>query len=144
MQKNQGLLKQFGEIVKTHREVRGFTQQELAVRAGMTEKHVGEIERGVTEPSITAIAALAAGLQVTMTELMPDKERQVSAPPQISYAKWQTVYESTLELNDAAREALDFGDALRGETPPARRRPQPRQFKKRTPPPRRKKGRRRD
>lgn len=75
MEKNQELLDRFGKMVKTHRESHGWSQRMLAERAGMTEKHVGEIERGVAEPSITAIVALATGLKVRVAALVPDGHR---------------------------------------------------------------------
>ncbi len=75
MEKNQELLDRFGKMVKTHRESHGWSQRTLAERAGMTEKHVGEIERGVAEPSITAIVALATGLKVRIGALVPDGHR---------------------------------------------------------------------
>ncbi len=75
MEKNQDLLDRFGKMVKTHRESHGWSQRTLAERAGMTEKHVGEIERGVAEPSITAIVALATGLKVRVAALVPESSR---------------------------------------------------------------------
>ncbi len=75
MDKDQSLLTRFGQLVRSVREERGFTQKELADRAGMTDKHVGEIERGVAEASITAIVALADGLRVRLSVIMPDQLR---------------------------------------------------------------------
>jgi transcriptional regulator with XRE-family HTH domain len=75
MDKDQSLLTRFGQLVRSVREERGFTQKELADRAGMTDKHVGEIERGVAEASITAIVALADGLRVRLSAIMPDQLR---------------------------------------------------------------------
>ncbi len=75
MDKDQSLLTRFGQLVRSVREERGFTQKELADRAGMTDKHVGEIERGVAEASITAIIALADGLRVRLSVIMPDQLR---------------------------------------------------------------------
>jgi transcriptional regulator with XRE-family HTH domain len=125
MQKNAALLARFGVTVKTLREERGYTQRDLANRAGMTEKHVGEIERGLSEASITAIVALAKGLQVKVSRLMPDNEKPTHEPPRPSYAQWRTVYESTLELNETASEVLGFRDSERGENNARTRRGRP-------------------
>lgn len=113
MQKDQALLDRFGGMVKSLREERGFTQEQLAERAGMTEKHLGEIERGVTEASITAIAGLARGLQVGVSDLVPEAPRVTPEPPRLSRSQWQLVYDTTLELNDTARHMLGFSDRVR-------------------------------
>jgi transcriptional regulator with XRE-family HTH domain len=115
MQKNQALLDRFGATVKSLREERGFTQEELAERSGMTEKHLGEIERGVTEASITAIAGLAKGLQVGLSDLVPETQRVTPEPPRLSRAQWQAVYHATLELNEAATHMLGFADKVKRE-----------------------------
>jgi transcriptional regulator with XRE-family HTH domain len=126
MQKNQALLDRFGGMVKSLREERGFTQEELAERSGMTEKHLGEIERGVTEASITAIAGLAKGLQVGVSALVPETQRVTPEPTRLSRAQWQAVYHASLDLNEAAKHMLGFADKVKS-TPPSRpRTPRPR------------------
>jgi transcriptional regulator with XRE-family HTH domain len=117
MQKNQALLDRFGAMVKSLREERGFTQEELAERSGMTEKHLGEIERGVTEASITAIAGLAKGLQVGVSALVPETQRVTPEPTRLSRAQWQAVYHASLELNDAAKHMLGFADKVKRDPP---------------------------
>jgi transcriptional regulator with XRE-family HTH domain len=110
MLRNHPLLKQFGGMLKRLRDERGLSQHDLAVRSGMTAKHVGEIERGVAEPSITAIAALANGLRVKMSALMPDTEGALPERPRASFAKWKALYDATREWNEAARQALGLDD----------------------------------
>src|SRR5262249_9014015 len=120
MQKNQALLDRFGATVKSLREERGFTQEELAERSGMTEKHLGEIERGVTEASITAIAGLAKGLQVGVSDLVPETQRVTPEPARLSRTQWLAVYHATLELHEAAKHMLDFADKVKREPPRSR------------------------
>jgi transcriptional regulator with XRE-family HTH domain len=121
MLKDQALLDRFGGMVKSLREERGFTQEELAERSGMTEKHLGEIERGVTEASITAIAGLARGLQVGVSDLVPQPPRVTPEPPRLSRTQWQLVYDATLELNETARHMLGFSDKVKRDGPRPRR-----------------------
>ncbi len=122
MQKNQALLDRFGATVKSLREERGFTQEELAERSGMTEKHLGEIERGVTEASITAIAGLAKGLQVGVSDLVPETQRVTPEPVRLSLTQWLAVYHATLDLHEVAKHMLGFADKVKRDTP----RPRPR------------------
>jgi transcriptional regulator with XRE-family HTH domain len=121
MQKNQPLLDRFGAAVKSLREERGFTQEELAERSGMTEKHLGEIERGVTEASITAMAGLAKGLQVGLGDLMPEMQKAMAEPPRLSRAQWQAVLHATMELSEVAKHMLGFADKVKRD--PGRSRP---------------------
>ena len=50
MEQDKTLLLQLGERVKALRVTRGRSQEELAERAGMSLKHLGEIERAMCEP----------------------------------------------------------------------------------------------
>lgn len=120
MQKNQALLDRFGATVKKLREERGLTQEQLAKHSGMTEKHVGEIERGITEASITALAGLARGLHVGVSALVADTHSLAPEPPGLSRAQWQAVYNTMLELHETARETLGFADNVKLQKPPSR------------------------
>ena len=49
--------------------LRDETQEEVANRAGIHVTYLSGIERGVRNPSLTSICALAAGLRVPLSEL---------------------------------------------------------------------------
>lgn len=48
----------------------GITQGELARLAGLTQKHVSNVERADGRPSISTIVAIARALAVTVDELV--------------------------------------------------------------------------
>ena len=50
---------------------RRLTQAEVAERAGITTNHYARIERGVAIPSAITIAALAKGLKVKSSDILP-------------------------------------------------------------------------
>jgi transcriptional regulator with XRE-family HTH domain len=52
----------FGAIIRRLREQRGWTQDELASRAGMNSSYVGFIERGENVPTLTVILLLSQTL----------------------------------------------------------------------------------
>ncbi len=55
------------------REIRGrkgLSQEEVAEAAGLNRKTVGSIERCESVPSFTALASIAQGLGVSLSELM--------------------------------------------------------------------------
>lgn len=47
---------------KQTREDKGFTQEELAAKIGITRQHIGLIENGVVAPSVEVAKKLAAVL----------------------------------------------------------------------------------
>lgn len=64
-----GIRARFGRNVKAERARRGWTQEELADRAGITEAYVGRVERGEASPSITTAHLLAGALDVSIAIL---------------------------------------------------------------------------
>ena len=64
-----GFQRDFGRQVRRWREASGFTQEELAHRAGVHVTYLSGIERGVRNPSLKNIRALAAALNLPVAEL---------------------------------------------------------------------------
>ena len=59
----------FGRRVRYLRESRHFTQEELAYRAGVHVTYLSGIERGVRNPSLRNIRAIALALDIPLSEL---------------------------------------------------------------------------
>ena len=57
--------------VKELRLQRGWSQEQLAERAGNTEKHISQVERGKTNVGIDVLASIASGLAVDVVDLFP-------------------------------------------------------------------------
>ena len=55
---------EFGRRLRKLREDRGWTQEELADRAGMHFTYIGQIERGVRNPSLVNLYKLAKALGI--------------------------------------------------------------------------------
>lgn len=60
------IAKRFGKRLRSLRRKKGFTQERLAEAAGLSGKHIGEIERGEVNLTIQALEqiAKAVGLEV--------------------------------------------------------------------------------
>jgi transcriptional regulator with XRE-family HTH domain len=58
----------FGKRVRELRTARGFSQEELADRAGLHYTYVGGIERGERNPALVNIGRIAAALGVSLAE----------------------------------------------------------------------------
>ena len=59
----------FGRSVRALREERGYSQEQLAERAGLHRNYVGGIERGERNVAIENIAKLAKALSVRSRDL---------------------------------------------------------------------------
>jgi transcriptional regulator with XRE-family HTH domain len=59
----------FGERVRELRKEQGLSQEGFADMCGFDRTYISGIERGVRNPSLSAIEALAMALSVTVAEL---------------------------------------------------------------------------
>ncbi|MCU1384456.1 MAG: transcriptional regulator [Acidobacteria bacterium] len=59
--------------VKELRLQRGWSQEQLAERAGNTEKHISQVERGKTNVGLDVLASIASGLAVDVVDLFPNR-----------------------------------------------------------------------
>jgi transcriptional regulator with XRE-family HTH domain len=69
-------LQALGEAIRERRgEIDGLSQEGLADLAGMHRTYVGDIERGLRNPSYRNLVKLAAALDVPLSELVARAER---------------------------------------------------------------------
>lgn len=62
--------RQLGRNLKRLRLEKGWSQEELADQAGLHRTYVSGVERGVRNPTITIVAALAKALGVPASDLI--------------------------------------------------------------------------
>lgn len=58
-----------GRRIRSLRNDKGWTQQELGDNAGVNYKFIGEIERGQQNPSLNILLKISAALQVDLNDL---------------------------------------------------------------------------
>lgn len=58
-----------GTKVRRLRQSLGLTQEELAEKAGLSPKHLGELERGRGNPTLSNLEALAEALTISLVDL---------------------------------------------------------------------------
>ena len=59
-----------GERVKALREASGLSLRDLAERSGVSAPMLSQVERGDTSPTLTVAARIAAGLELTLSQLL--------------------------------------------------------------------------
>ena len=60
--------------MKFFRELKGFTQEELAEKAKLSSKFIGEIERGTGNPTIESLAKIAGALKIPAAQLLTEED----------------------------------------------------------------------
>jgi transcriptional regulator with XRE-family HTH domain len=63
------LVRALGLRVRQLREAKGWTQEVLAERAALDRSYVAGIEAGLRNPSIKAVAKVARGLGIRLSDL---------------------------------------------------------------------------
>lgn len=70
--------KALGERIRSLRRAMDMTQEALAEKAGLSIQHVGEVERGSGNPTLSSLAKLSKGLEITMAELFDLEHERLS------------------------------------------------------------------
>lgn len=70
------VIERVGRQLRLLRRARGLTLGELASRAGCTDGYLANIEKGVTAPTLSSIATLAAVLGSDLTAFFPSAPRE--------------------------------------------------------------------
>lgn len=68
------ILRTLGQLVKQQRTALGISQEELGLRANLDRTYISGVERGVRNPSVTALVSLASGLGITVSDLLENLE----------------------------------------------------------------------
>lgn len=63
------ILKQVGKKIKKYREQKGYTQEELAEKIGVTPTYIGFIEQGLRNPSLKTADKIARVLGVKLSNI---------------------------------------------------------------------------
>ncbi len=77
MAKADDVAKAFGQVLRERRQVAGFTQEALALEAGVDRTFISLLERGGRQPTLTTLWKLARVLDVAPSDLVGRTERVV-------------------------------------------------------------------
>ncbi|WP_414542162.1 helix-turn-helix domain-containing protein [Nostoc sp. CCY0012] len=70
----QKILCALGSLVRQYRIEQGISQEELGLRANLDRTYISGVERGVRNPSLTALVSLAHGLGISVSILLKHLE----------------------------------------------------------------------
>lgn len=63
-----------GIAVKNYRLKNGWSQEELAERAGLHPSYIGQIERGTKKISLVTLQKISLALKIKISDLLDEKE----------------------------------------------------------------------
>jgi transcriptional regulator with XRE-family HTH domain len=75
--KTNTLEQSFGLILREKRKEQGFSQEALALEAGVDRNFVSLLERGVNQPSLSTVFKLADALNLKPSDLVMDLENRM-------------------------------------------------------------------
>jgi transcriptional regulator with XRE-family HTH domain len=105
------LARKIGARLKELRLARQLTQEQLAERAGVSHKFLGEIERGAGNPTIEWLEDVAAALDTHVHDLVSDEGPREAVYRPLSASDYSVVREARNSLE----EVLKRFDEKRGE-----------------------------
>ena len=77
-------LEALGELIKKQRQLAELTLRDLAERANVSNPYLSQIERGLHEPSVRVVRAIAGALNLSAETLLvhldPVQEEEPAAP----------------------------------------------------------------
>ena len=68
----------FGLILREKRKDQGFSQEALALEAGVDRNFVSLLERGLNQPSLSTVFKLADALNLKPSDLVMDLEKMMT------------------------------------------------------------------
>jgi transcriptional regulator with XRE-family HTH domain len=113
-------LEALGEFIRSQRRLANLSLRDLAARTEISNPYLSQIERGLHEPSVRVLKAIAGALNLSAETLLsqagllegrsapegaPDTEAAIRADPYLSDEQKQAllaVYHSYLQANRAA------------------------------------------
>ena len=76
--KSNTLKQSFGIILREKRKDQGFSQEALALEAGIDRNFVSLLERGLNQPSLSTVFKLANALNLKPSDLVMDLEKKLT------------------------------------------------------------------
>jgi transcriptional regulator with XRE-family HTH domain len=100
------LRSRLGNRLRELRRTRTLSQEQLAARAGLSYKFVGEVERGLGNPTVDTLAALADALETDVTDLFgPSEVKQLPPGRMLNPRGWASLKKAASLLTDVVESS---------------------------------------
>jgi transcriptional regulator with XRE-family HTH domain len=63
------LLRQLGQVIRTHRQQTGLSQERFGFSIGVHRTYMGHLERGTANPTVKILHLVAQGLGISVSDL---------------------------------------------------------------------------
>ena len=70
----EAIRKNLSQRIRSLRELKNLTQEQLGERAGLSGKFIGEIERGNGNPTVDTLDKIAKALDTSLAQLLTESE----------------------------------------------------------------------
>jgi transcriptional regulator with XRE-family HTH domain len=103
-------LETLGTFIRTQRKMANLTLRDMADLAKVSNPYLSQIERGLHEPSVRVLKAIASALDISAETLLAQagllEEDDPPEPSADSPSDTETAIRMDLQLSDDQREAL--------------------------------------
>lgn len=104
-------LQRFGATLREYRQQRGLTQRALAVRTGIRNRYISDIERGLHNISVLMLLRLARALDIPAAWLLVGLDTHTTLTPPIACDPSSSSRGQDAAVTHDATSALQRGDA---------------------------------
>ena len=73
--------------IRYYRHAKGFSQEDLSLRAGLNPAYFGQVERGLKCPTVDTLYKIASALNISLSELVRFDVDSISSEESISRFK---------------------------------------------------------
>lgn len=98
------------EKIRLVRQAKGFTQEEVAEKLGMSPNAYGDIERGDSDPKLSKLQKIAETLEMDLSELLDLTDKTVLNINFTKQGKHYNVYMSSNPELEKQKSICEFKD----------------------------------
>ena len=106
----QQQLQNLGQFIRTQRRLANLTLREMAALTRVSNPYLSQIERGMHEPSVRVLKAIASALNVSAETLLTQagliESASTGEPPQHPQSPVEAAIRLDPDLSDAQKDAL--------------------------------------
>lgn len=96
-----------GNRIRYYRQLRKFSQEQLAEYSDLHPSYIGQLERGEKTPSIDTLYKISKGLNISLSTLFEEIEECTDQPDSFAYKGYQLIERQTVKNQEHLYYILD-------------------------------------